>query len=78
MLHKDYVKAIKRCILTALPPTGILHRATLINSAMTPFYNHVLMAFLATSKDFQHLHEEIIFYLLKKQSTQNFPQKEDW
>jgi hypothetical protein len=42
-LSKIDLKAIKRRILATAPPTDILHRATLINSAITPFYNQVQM-----------------------------------
>jgi hypothetical protein len=50
-LNKIDLKTTKRRILATAPPTDILHRATLINSALTPLYNHVLMALPATEKD---------------------------
>jgi hypothetical protein len=58
-LSKIDLKATKRRILVTAPPTDILHRATLINSALTPLYNHVLMALPATEKDLQPLCKEI-------------------
>jgi hypothetical protein len=58
-LHKINMKAVKRCILATAPPSDILHRATLINSAMTPLYNHVLMALPAKSVDLQPLYKEM-------------------
>jgi hypothetical protein len=50
-LSKIDLKATKRRILATAPPTDVLHRATLINSALIPLYNHVLMALPATEKD---------------------------
>ncbi len=37
-------KRIKRRILGTTPPTDILHRALLINTALIPIYNHIFMA----------------------------------
>jgi hypothetical protein len=58
-LNKIDLKATKQRILATAPPTDILHRATLINSALTPLYNHVLMTLPATEKDLQPLYKEI-------------------
>jgi hypothetical protein len=58
-LSKIDLKATKGRILATAPPTDILLRATLINSALTPLYNHVLMAILAIKKDLQPLYKEI-------------------
>jgi hypothetical protein len=62
--------AIKRKILVTAPPTDILHRATLINSAMTPLYNHILMALPATGDDLQSLYMK--FYLSSR------PEQKTW
>jgi hypothetical protein len=43
-LQKIDTKPIKWRILAMTLPMDILHRATLINSAMISLYNHVLMA----------------------------------
>jgi hypothetical protein len=58
-LNKIDLKAAKRRILATGPPTDILHKATLINSALTPLYDHVLMALPAAEKDLQPLYKEI-------------------
>jgi hypothetical protein len=59
-LQKIDLKAIKQRILATSPPTDTLHRATLINSALVPLYNHVLMALPATEKDLDPLHREVL------------------
>jgi len=43
-MRQTEVKAIKRRILATTPPTDLLHRALLVNTAFTPIYNHILMA----------------------------------
>ncbi len=48
-------EAIKWCILATTSPTDILYRATLINTALRPLYNHVLKV---------HLHEIFHFKLV--------------
>jgi hypothetical protein len=62
-LQKIDLKAIKRRTLVTSPPTDTLHRATLINSALVPLYNHVLMALPATETDLDSLHREILGFL---------------
>jgi hypothetical protein len=62
-LQKIDVKAIKRRILATSPPTDTLHRATLINSALVPLYNHVFMALPTTEVDLDPLHKEILGFL---------------
>jgi hypothetical protein len=62
-LHKIDLKSIKRRILATTPPTDILHRSTLINSAMTPLYNHIFMALPVTEQDLQPLTKEILSFL---------------
>ncbi len=62
-INRIDLKATKRRILATAPPTDILHRATLINSALTPLYNHVLMALPVTEDDLQPLYKEIKSFL---------------
>jgi hypothetical protein len=59
-LQKIDLKAIKRRILATFPPTDTLHRATLINSALVPLYNHILIALPATEKDLDPLYREVV------------------
>ncbi len=62
-MSKIDIKATKRRILATAPPTDMLHKATLINSALTPLYNHVLMALPVTEADLQLLHKDIKSFL---------------
>ncbi len=62
-LQKIDIKAIKRRILATSPPTDTLHRATLINSALVPLYNHVFMALPTAEADLDPLHREILGFL---------------
>ncbi len=62
-MQKIDMKAVKRRILATTPPTDILHRATLINAAMVPMYNHVFMAFPVAEEDLNTLHKEILSFL---------------
>jgi hypothetical protein len=62
-MQKVDLKAVKRRILATTPPTDNLHRATLINSAMVPLYNHVLMTLPDTETELNPLHEEILSFL---------------
>jgi hypothetical protein len=62
-LAKIDLKAAKRRILATAPPTDVLHRATLINSALIPLYNHVLMVLPAIETDLQHLYREVKSFL---------------
>jgi hypothetical protein len=62
-LQKIDIKAVKRRILATSPPTDALHRATLINSALVPLYNHVFMALPTTEEDLDPLHKEILGFL---------------
>jgi hypothetical protein len=66
--QKIDLKAIKRRILATSPPSDTLHRATLINSALVPLYNHVLMALPATETDLDPLHREILGFLWTRTS----------
>jgi hypothetical protein len=67
-LQKIDLKAIKQRILATSPPTDTLHRATLINSALVPLYNHVLMALPATEIDLDPLYREILGFLWTRTS----------
>ncbi len=62
-INKIDLKATRRRILATVPPTDILHRATLTNSALTPLYNHILMALPASEEDLQPLYKEIKSFL---------------
>jgi hypothetical protein len=62
-LQKIDVKAARRRILATSPPTDTLHRATLINSALIPLYNHVFMVLPTTEADSDPLHKEILGFL---------------
>ncbi len=62
-MQKIDVKATKRRILATSPPTDTLHRATLINSALIPLYNHVFMVLPTTEADSDPLHKEILGFL---------------
>ncbi len=56
-------KSLKRRILATTPPTDILHRATLINTALVPLYNHVLIALPISEQELQPLNKEILSFL---------------
>jgi hypothetical protein len=62
-IQKIDLKAVKRRILATTPPTDILHRATLINSALVPLYNHVLMSLPVAATELDPLHKEILSFL---------------
>jgi hypothetical protein len=62
-VNKIDLKTTRRRILATAPPTDILHRATLINSTLTPLYNHVFMALPVTEKDLRPLYKEINSFL---------------
>ncbi len=74
-LNKIDLKAAKRRILATAPPTDILHRATLINSALVPLYNHVLMALPAREADLQPLYKEIKSFLWTRTESDTTIQK---
>jgi hypothetical protein len=74
-LNKIDLKAAKRRILATAPPTDILHRATLINSALIPLYNHVLMALPARETDLQPLCKEIKSFLWTRTENDTTVQK---
>jgi hypothetical protein len=74
-LNKIDLKAAKRRILATAPPTDILHRAILINSALVPLYNHVLMALPAREADLQPLYKEIKSFLWTRTENDTMIQK---
>ena len=60
-------KAIMRRILATTPPTDILHRATLINAAFLPIYNHVFMAVPVSTEHSDALFKEVTKFLWTRQ-----------
>jgi hypothetical protein len=68
-------KAIKRRILATTPPTDILHRAVLINMALIPIYNHVLMALPVGKIYTDELQKEILKFLWTRQHEGQTKQK---
>ena len=61
------VKAVKRRINATTPPTDILHRATLLNTAFTPLYTHVFMALPVETEQLDALRGEQLSFLWTKQ-----------
>jgi hypothetical protein len=74
-MQKIDVKAVKRRILATTPLTDILHRATLINSAMVPLYNHVFMVLPVADEDMTTLHKEVLSFLWTRTNDSNSIQK---
>jgi hypothetical protein len=66
-LTKIESKLNKHRILATTPPMDVLHRATLINTALVPVYNHVCMALLVESQHKELLFSEILCFLWTKQ-----------
>jgi hypothetical protein len=60
-------KRIKRRILGTTPPTDLLHRALLINTALIPIYNHIFMALPTQAESMKALHQEILDFLWTRQ-----------
>ena len=60
-------KAIKRRIMATTPPTDLVHRATLINRALIPIYNHVFMSLPITNQITTDLCTDITSFLWTKQ-----------
>ena len=52
-------KAAQRRILATTPPTDILHRATLLNIAYMPLYNHVFMALPIPNEEADKIQQDI-------------------
>jgi hypothetical protein len=74
-MQKIDVKAVKQRILATTPPTDILHRATLINAAMVPLYNHAFMALPIAREDMEMIHKEILSFLWTRINSSNSIQK---
>jgi hypothetical protein len=68
-------KAIKRRILATTPPTDVLHRATLINMALIPIYNHVMMALPVGKRYIDELQKEVLKFLWTRQQEGQSKQK---
>ncbi len=66
-MRKTEAKHIKRRILATTPPTDLLHRALLINSALIPIYNHIFMALPTQEDHIKDLQQEIIDFLWTRQ-----------
>jgi hypothetical protein len=60
-------KAVKRRILATTPPTDMLHRSTLVTTALIPVYNHVIMALPVESQHTESPFSEILRFLWTKQ-----------
>jgi hypothetical protein len=74
-MQKIDVKAVKRRILATTPPTDTLHRATLVNAAMVPLYNHAFMALPIAEEDTEMIHKEILSFLWTRTNESNSIQK---
>ncbi len=68
-------KLVKRKILATTPPTDVLHRATLVTTALIPVYNHVFMALPIEPKHTEPLFSEILRFLWTKQVDGHTKQK---
>jgi hypothetical protein len=66
-MRNTEAKRIKRRILATTPPTDLLHRALLINSALIPIYNHIFMALPTQEDHIKDLQQEIIDFLWTRQ-----------
>jgi hypothetical protein len=60
-------KRIKRRIMATTPPTDLLHRSVLINTALIPIYNHIFMALPLRNEDMDNLQQEILDFLWTRQ-----------
>ncbi len=56
-------KALKRRIFATTPPTDLLHRALLLNTAYIPMYNHVFMALPTLINQGDALQKEVLSFL---------------
>ncbi len=68
-------KLVKRRILATTPPTDVLHRATLVTTALVPVYNHVFMALPIAPKHTEPLFSEILRFLWTRQVDGHTKQK---
>ena len=60
-------KAMRRRILGTTPPTDMLHKATLVNMAYIPLYNHVFMALPLQENHVQEVQNGIQQFMWTKQ-----------
>ncbi len=74
-MQKIDLKAVKRRILATTPPTDTLHRATLVNAAMVPLYNHAFMALPIAEEETEAIHKEILSFLWTRTNDSNLIQK---
>ncbi len=58
-MRNTEAKRIKRRILATTPPTDLLHRAFLINTALIPIYNHIFMALPTQEDHMKDLQKEV-------------------
>ncbi len=68
-------KAIKRRILATTPPTDFLRQAMLINMALIPIYNHVMMALPVGKPYIDELQKEVLKFLWTRQQEGQSKQK---
>jgi hypothetical protein len=68
-------KLIKRRILATTPPTDLLHRALLVNTAFTPIYNHILMALPVPQTILEELDAEVGSFFWTRQKDGETKQK---
>jgi hypothetical protein len=68
-------KLVKRRILSTTPLTDVLHRATLVTTALVPVYNHVFMALPIEPRHTEPLFSEILRFLWTKQVDGHTKQK---
>ncbi len=59
-------KAAQRRILATTPPTDMLHRATLLNVAYMPLYNHVFMALPIPMEEENRIQQDIQKFMWTK------------
>jgi len=60
-------KMIKRRIMATTPPTDMLHRAFLINTAYLPVYNHVFMSLPINEEEQRKINKEVSTFLWTRQ-----------
>ncbi len=61
-------KFVKRRILATTPPTDVLHRATLISTALVQIYNQVFMVLPVKPQHTEKFFSEILHFLWNKQA----------
>jgi hypothetical protein len=66
-LRQIDLKALKRRIFATTPPTDLLHRALLLNTAYILVYNHVFMALPTLKNQGDALQKEVLSFLWTRQ-----------